>query len=81
LSRDYEGGEVKGEEGTDIGHLFDLDETKVGMITILNPRLGSIIDENLQTGISFNVGSAFEDHCLAKRMKDGGTESLVKPQG
>jgi hypothetical protein len=39
------------------------------------------IGEILQTKTSFRVGSDFDDHSLAKRMRDGGTESLGKPQG
>jgi hypothetical protein len=39
------------------------------------------IGEILQMKTSLGVGSAFDDHCLAKSMKDDGMESLVKPQG
>jgi hypothetical protein len=39
-SRDYEGREVKGEQGTVIDHFFGLSGTKVGVIIFLIPGSG-----------------------------------------
>jgi hypothetical protein len=62
-------------------HIFDLSKTKVGVITFLIPWSRSCLlavrtcrRNNLLSGVSFG------DHSLAKRMKDGCTKSLVKPQ-
>jgi hypothetical protein len=41
--RDYEGREVKGEQGTIIDHFFDVGEMKVGVITLLTLGSGSCL--------------------------------------
>jgi hypothetical protein len=62
-------------------HFFDLGEMKVGVITFSILGLGSCL---LTVGTcrqnKLLYGVSFDDHSLAKRMKDGCTKSLVKPQ-
>jgi hypothetical protein len=49
----------------------------------LKSRVGSMptIGQELADGNKLQCGVNLNTHCLAKRTKDGCTESLVKPQG
>jgi hypothetical protein len=63
------------------GHFFGLSNTKVGVITFLIPRSGScLLSVRSCRRNKLLGGISFDDHSLAKSMKDGCTKALVKPQ-
>jgi hypothetical protein len=62
-------------------HFFDLGEMKVGVITFSILGLGScLLTVRTCRRNKLLYGVSFDDHSLAKRMKDGCTKSHVKPQ-